>query len=208
VNTPVQHNDVIERIVSRRAFLSAGGGGFVAALAARVVGAQQPPAQTMSGPMSSAAYVPVSLPPRPGATPLLDTEQRDALEKHLKCQCGCPMDIYLCRTTDFACPLSPKVHADVEALIAGGYSEAEIRDAFVAAYGERVLTAPKPQGFNLLAYVAPFAALGVGAGLAAWLIHQWRKPLATVPGAAHIPQVAGTAEEMARLDAAVRDDSR
>ena len=44
-------------------------------------------------------------------------KQRDELEKHLKCQCGCPMDIYLCRTTDFSCPVSPKVHADIEALI-------------------------------------------------------------------------------------------
>jgi cytochrome c-type biogenesis protein CcmH len=173
-----------------------------------VVDAQQAPAQTMSGPMSTEKYVPVSLPARPGATPLLTTEQRDSLEKHLKCQCGCPMDIYLCRTTDFACPLSPMVHADVEALIAGGYSETEIRDAFVAAYGERVLTAPKAEGFNLLAYIAPFAVFGVGAGLAAWLIRQWRRPIPAVAGAAHIPQVAGTPEELARLDAAVRDDSR
>jgi cytochrome c-type biogenesis protein CcmH len=196
------------RAGSRREFLAATGGGLVAMIATRRAVAQRAPAQTMSGPMSAEAYVAVARPPRAGASPQLSIEQRDSLERHLKCQCGCPLDIYTCRTTDFACPVSPKVHADVEALIAGGYSEAEIRDAFVAAYGERVLTAPKPQGFNLLAYVAPFVALGVGAGLAAWLIRQWRRPVPVSPGEVHIPQVAGTAEEMARLDAAVRDDSR
>jgi len=195
-------------MVSRRRFLAATGAGFVSLVALRAAGAQQAPAQTMSGPMSGEAYVPVARPPRAGATPQLDTEQRDLLEKHLKCQCGCPLDIYTCRTTDFACPLSPKVHADVEALIAGGYTADEIREAFVAAYGERVLTAPKAEGFNLLAYVAPFAVLGLGAALAGWLIHQWRRPVAVKAGEPHIPQVAGTAEEMARLDAAVRDDSR
>ena len=49
------------------------------------------------------------------------------------------MDIYLCRTTDFKCPVSPRVHADIETLIAGGYSEDEIREAFIATYGERAV---------------------------------------------------------------------
>jgi cytochrome c-type biogenesis protein CcmH len=168
----------------------------------------QQTAQTMSGPMNREAYIPIKRPPRPGATPLLDTEQRDSLEKHLKCLCSCPMDIYTCRTTDFTCPVSPRVHADVEALIAGGYSEAEIRDLFVETYGERVLTAPEPHGFNLLAYIAPFGAIVLGGSIAAWIIHRWRQPLPATSTIAHIPQAAGTADELARLDAAVRDDSR
>jgi cytochrome c-type biogenesis protein CcmH len=159
--------------------------------------------------MREEAYRAVVLPPRASATPRVTTERRDDLEKHLKCQCGCPLDIYTCRTTDFKCPVSPRVHADIEALIAGGYSEAEIRDAFVAIYGERVLTAPKPQGFNLLAYVAPFAAITVFGGLAAWIIRRWRsEPSIDAAAAPRIPQSAGTAEELARLDAAVRNDDR
>jgi cytochrome c-type biogenesis protein CcmH len=159
--------------------------------------------------MSGAAYQPVVLPPKPGASPRVSTERRDELEKHLKCQCGCPLDIYTCRTTDFACPVSPRVHADVQTLIAGGYTEAEIRDAFVAVYGERVLTAPKPQGFNLLAYVAPFAAITVFGGFAAWVIHRWRQqPPLDADADVRIPPSAGTADELARLEAAVRSDER
>jgi len=178
-------------------------------LIAVVARAQGPlPPQTMSGPMRGEAYIKVSLPARTDVPPKLTTERRDELEKHLKCQCGCPLDIYTCRTTDFACPVSPKVHADIQTLIASGYSESEIRDAFVAAYGERVLTAPKPQGFNLLAYVAPFAAITIFGAFAAWIIHRWRNEPVTEIDATRIPQAAGTADELARLEAAVRNDDR
>jgi cytochrome c-type biogenesis protein CcmH len=162
----------------------------------------------MSGPMRSEAYIPVSRPAKSGATPVVTTERRDELEKHLKCLCGCPMDIYLCRTTDFKCPVSPRVHADIQTLIAGGYTEDEIKEAFIATYGERVLTAPKAQGFNLLAYVAPFAAVGSAALFAGWLLHRWRNEAPEPEVAPRIPQAAGTAEEMTRLEAAVRNDDR
>ena len=193
----------------RRTFLTTATAGIASLLAAPLLGAQgQQAPQTMSGPMSAEAYIPVTRPPRPGATPQVSIEQRDALEQHLKCQCGCPLDIYICRTTDFACPVSPKVHADVEALIAGGYSVDEIREAFVATYGERVLTAPKAEGFNLLAYVAPFAAIGTFGAFAAWLIYRWRNEAPVADPSPRIPQSAGTPDEMAKLEAAVRNDDR
>ena len=198
------------RTVTRRALLMQVASGVFALTGARIAAAQGAQApQSMSGPMSGAAYRPVILPPKPGAAPRVSTERRDDLEKHLKCQCSCPLDIYTCRTTDFACPVSPRVHADVETLIAGGYSEAEIRDAFVAVYGERVLTAPKAQGINLLAWIAPFAAITVFGGFAAWVIHRWRQQPAMDPDAGmRIPPSAGTPDELARLEAAVRNDER
>ena len=197
-----------DRVLSRRAFLTTVGASLAAAGTAPILGAQGSGQQTMSGPMRPEAYIPVVRPPRPGATAVVSAEQRDDLEKHLKCLCGCPMDIYLCRTTDFKCPVSPRVHADIEALIAAGYTAEEIKDAFVATYGERVLTAPKPQGFNLLAYVAPFAAVGSFALFAAWLLHRWRNEAPTPETAPRIPQSGGTPDELARLEAAVRDDER
>ncbi len=193
-------------LCDRRAFLAVAGAGVGALLSGRRLGAQQGEPATMSGPMRAEAYLPVVRTARPNATVRVTTERRDELEKHLKCQCGCPMDIYLCRTTDFKCPVSPRVHADIEALIAGGYSEDEIREAFVATYGERVLTAPKAQGFNLLAYVAPFAAIGTFAVFAGWLIHRWRNEPLVADSGPRIPQSAGTPDEMARLEAAVRNE--
>jgi cytochrome c-type biogenesis protein CcmH len=200
----------LDVVTGRRAFLIHAGAGMLGLLGARQLAAQGArPVQTMSGPMRGEAYEAVVLPPKPGAEPRVSIEARDALEKHLKCQCGGPLDIYTCRTTDFACPVSPRVHADIQTLIAGGYTDAEIRDAFVAVYGERVLTAPKPQGFNLLAYVAPFAAITAFGAFAAWIMRRWRnEPRVASDAAPRIPQAAGTPDELARLEAAVRDEDR
>ena len=197
---------VSSRIPERREFLAWMATGVGAFVTSRATGAQEPQPATMSGPMRAEAYLPVVRAPRPGAVARVTVEQRDDLERHLKCQCGCPMDIYLCRTTDFKCPVSPRVHADIEALIAGGYSDDEIREAFVATYGERVLTAPKAQGFNLLAYVAPFAAIGTFGAFAAWLIYRWRHDAPVADASPRIPPAAGTPDEMAKLEAAVRND--
>ena len=34
------------------------------------------------------------------------------LELSLNCMCGCNLDIFTCRTTDFTCTYSPALHAD------------------------------------------------------------------------------------------------
>ncbi len=158
--------------------------------------------------MDQLASRPVRLPPKAGAKPSMTAAQRDELEHRIKCQCGCTLDVYTCRTTDFSCQVSPAMHRDVMALVDGGYSAQEIIDAFVKAYGERVLMAPPKEGFNLLGYVAPFAALGVGGVVVFALIRQWRAPapVAAAPAKAGTMRTDATPEELARIEAAVRDD--
>lgn len=88
------------------------------------------------------------------------------VESWLRCTCGCNLDIYTCRTTDFTCGVSPALHRDVVALVEEGKTAQEIVDAFVAEYGEMVLMAPRKEGLNLLGYFVPGAAIAaVGAGL-------------------------------------------
>ena len=63
------------------------------------------------------------------------------------------------------------MRAFVQERIAAGDTKSEIKDKLVAEFGESVLAAPPSEGFNLLAWVLPFAALGVGVvlvGLVAW----------------------------------------
>src|SRR5678815_4749670 len=110
-------------------------------------------------PMEQDAYRPVKLPPKAGATPSMPDEARDDLEHKIKCQCGCVLDVYTCRTTDFSCGVSPAMHRDVTDLVAGGYDAAQILGAFQSVYGERVLMAPLKQGLNWVGYLMPFAAL-------------------------------------------------
>lgn len=204
--------------VSRRDFLlrtAAGAGALV--LGARAAHAQQADTARMPGmgldssnlfPMDQLASRPVRLPPKPNARPSMTAAQRDDLEHHIKCQCGCTLDVYTCRTTDFSCQVSPSMHRDVMALVAGGHSAPEIIKAFTDVYGERVLMEPTKEGFNLLGYVAPFIAIGAGAAIVFGLIRRWgsHAPAPALPPGVPPAGVDASAEELARLDAAVRED--
>ncbi|HMI46069.1 MAG TPA: cytochrome c-type biogenesis protein CcmH, partial [Gemmatimonadaceae bacterium] len=150
-------------------------------------------------------YRPVTLAPNAGAKPSMTDAQRDDLEHQIHCQCGCNLDVYTCRTTDFACSVSPAMHSDVMGLVAGGYSASEILAAFKAVYGERVLMVPVRSGFNLLGYTVPFIALGAGAVVVTALMRRWksRAPMATAVPTSHVDATEG---ELAALDAAVRKD--
>jgi len=98
------------------------------------------------------------------------------VERRLKCTCGCNLDIYTCRTTDFTCSYSPQLHREVLALHASGKSPDEIVTAFVAKYGEQVLMAPIPEGFNLAGYLVPGVAVTLaGATIAFFLLRRSRR---------------------------------
>jgi cytochrome c-type biogenesis protein CcmH len=195
-------------MISRRSFvLAIPALGLSAAAFPSRIRAAQVAVQTFNGPMADAGevYRPVTLPPKPDAKPSMTDAQRDELEHHIHCQCGCNLDVYTCRTTDFACSVSPAMHSDVMGLVAGGHSAQEILAAFQAIYGEKVLMAPVKSGFNLLGYTVPFLALGAGAVMVAALMRRWKSPtpvVAKVP----TPHVTATQGELAALDAAVRQD--
>jgi cytochrome c-type biogenesis protein CcmH len=137
----------------------------------------------------------------------MSADARDALEHEIRCQCGCTLDVYTCRTTDFSCQVSPAMHRDVISLVEGGYSAQEILDAFVGTYGERALMAPKREGFNWAGYLMPFAALGAGAGAVVVVLRgMQRRTAAVATPARRTSNVQATPEELARLDAAIRRD--
>ena len=203
-----------ERPITRRAMLARTlAGGAALTLGARVLRAQDPQLPRNGGDssnlfsMDQMAARPVTLPPKPNARPLLTASERDALEHKIKCQCGCTLDVYTCRTTDFSCQVSPAMHRDVVALVEGGYSAQEIIDAFTNAYGEQVLMSPKAEGFNLLGWTLPFVALaGAIVGVAA-LIRRWGSRAAAAPAGTYAaPTVDASPEELRRLEAAIRDD--
>src|SRR4051812_3319215 len=180
--------------------------GLSAAALPRVLSAQA--TQTFNGPMADAndVYRPVTLPAKAGAQASMTDAQRDDLEHQLHCQCGCNLDVYTCRTTDFACSVSPAMHADVMGLVSGGHPAAEILAAFKAVYGEKVLMAPGRSGFNLLGYTMPFFALGAGAVIVSVLINRWKpRAPAIVPVVAN--RVDASEGELATLDAAIRRDA-
>ena len=112
-----------------------------------------------------------------------------AIEKKLKCSCGCGLDIYTCRTTDFTCTYSPALHKEVVKLAQQGNSDQQIIDAFVAQYGEAALMAPPRRGFNLAGYFVPSIALIVGALILVRVLRRWTRAAEPVP--ADAPLSAG-----------------
>src|SRR5688572_1993356 len=145
----------------------------------------------------------------PGAAgrPRLRTAAREddaevkAIEQRLACSCGCTLDIFTCRTTDFTCTYSPELHREVLALRDSGKTAQQILDAFVVKYGEKALMAPKPEGFNLAGYFLPGAVIAAaGAGLLLFIGRRKRAvAAATSPETAPALPAAASPEEMERL---------
>jgi cytochrome c-type biogenesis protein CcmH len=158
---------------------------------------------------------------RPRApTEVADYDERIKLiEQRLACSCGCTLDIFTCRTTDFTCTYSPQLHREVVELDRAGKTAQEILDTFVARYGEKALMAPKPEGFNLWGYLLPGSAILLAGGALAAFISRRRVAVAsptgmdTISGPGEMPAPApgappamnATPEEMERLKRALAE---
>jgi cytochrome c-type biogenesis protein CcmH len=138
--------------------------------------------------------------PRLPTDPEENAAEIQAIELRLACNCGCTLDVFTCRTTDFSCTYSPKLHREVLALRNQGKSAQQVIDAFVEKYGEKALMAPKPAGFNLAGYLVPGAAIAT-AGVALVLLISRRRAAVASPAALGLsaPPVAASTEEMDRL---------
>lgn len=211
------------RVQSRRAFLRRAGAvaGGMMLVTRRAWG--QDPSNSQAGAVGTAAggeamtsdsYKPVVRPPKPGATPTMNAKQVEAFERELACPCPCTLDIYTCRTTDFSCGISPAVHGDIQRLVDGGYTGDEIMQALTGTYGDFILNSPRKEGFSLVAWFAPFAAVAVGGVGIGALLRSWRLNAKAaeagrpVRPAVSLSDAAGdaTPEELARLDAALREE--
>ena len=54
--------------------------------------------------------------PRAPTDPGENEAEIQAIETRLACNCGCTLDVFTCRTTDFSCTYSPALHREVLAL--------------------------------------------------------------------------------------------
>jgi cytochrome c-type biogenesis protein CcmH len=66
--------------------------------------------------------------------------------------------------------------ATIRQMLSEGRTEQEIKDHFVVQYGERVLAAPPPRGFNWLAYVIPAGAFLIAVVMLARTLRRWMRP--------------------------------
>lgn len=189
----------------RRDFLTRAAALGLAGVAAGPARAQEPDADRLR--------MPGAVQRRTAVTDWQNDETVKAIERRLKCTCGCNLDIFTCRTTDFTCGTSPELHKEVVALLEAGRNPDEVVAAFVAKYGEEVLMAPVREGFNWAGYLLPGTVLLVaGSILGAVLMRRHRRaqeaeaamPVPADPDAP-VPVAGASDEDICKLEQALQE---
>jgi hypothetical protein len=117
-----------------------------------------------------------------GAT---DTGARfDYLGHRLMCQCGCAQLLGEC--DHLGCPSREPENAELRTDLEAGQTDQQIYDSFVLKYGAIVLAAPTTHGFDLVAWIAPFAVFAAALAGTILLIRRWTAGRSTTaPAAGH-----------------------
>jgi cytochrome c-type biogenesis protein CcmH len=89
---------------------------------------------------------------------------------------------------DSPAPIARQMRVQIGQKLAAGDSPAEIRDSFVAAYGNSVLMMPPKQGIASAAYVFPFAVLALAVLAAGLLLRRSLSRPPPAPATARDPQ--------------------
>ncbi|MFQ5631184.1 MAG: cytochrome c-type biogenesis protein CcmH [bacterium] len=138
----------------------------------------------------------------------LQAQSSSALQEikaSLICQCDCNMTLENCEVS-MTCGTVGKLTAEAQQLLDKGMEKEMVLASFVSRYGEAVLSAPTKKGFNLTAWVTPFAALilagvGVVAVVRKWSQHRVNSKLPAKKQAA----TSGNPHYEKMLDDVLRD---
>jgi cytochrome c-type biogenesis protein CcmH len=93
------------------------------------------------------------------------------LNHRLMCVCGCSQLLGECNHV--GCTQSKEELTLLHTNISAGMGDSEILAAFSAKYGATVLAAPATHGFDLVAWIAPFAVFGAALLGTILLIRRW-----------------------------------
>ena len=100
-----------------------------------------------------------------------DAATQTDIAKQLVCQCGCTQILNSCNHS--TCMVREVMNTAISQQLSDGQSEAQIIQLFVDQYGEQVLAAPTKSGFNLMAWILPFAVILGGGGVIYFAIRRW-----------------------------------
>jgi cytochrome c-type biogenesis protein CcmH/NrfF len=122
-----------------------------------------------------------------------DDKRFDKLGHHLMCICGCNQVLLECNHV--GCRDSDRMRNELSAALvagtegagtggdgsgkiptggSGASSDDTILQGFVQKYGMTVLAAPSTTGFNSVAWIVPFLALGFGLALLVVIVRVWK----------------------------------
>ena len=93
------------------------------------------------------------------------------LGHRLMCTCGCAQLLGECNHV--GCTESGRERNELSAAIASGATDQQILASFAAKYGATALAAPRTHGFDLVAWIAPFAVFAAALLGTILLVRQW-----------------------------------
>jgi cytochrome c-type biogenesis protein CcmH len=121
------------------------------------------------------------------------------IEEALTCQCGCGLTVHSCNHVQ--CPSGIPLKEEIAGQLAAGKDRAEVLTYFSTKYGEKILSSPTTTGFNLVAWVTPFAAVFVATAVVVIVSRRWRRaPEPPPPTARNAEDDARRAQLEAELD--------
>ncbi len=118
----------------------------------------------------------------------------DEISANLMCQCGCTMVLNTCE-----CGTAEQMRGEIKAMLDQGKTKDDILKFYIGKYGDKVLSAPKAEGFNLSAYITPFAVILASALAIGLIVRQWvlrTKAAPTEPALAPTSLVPATTEDL------------
>jgi cytochrome c-type biogenesis protein CcmH len=118
------------------------------------------------------------------------------LNHRLMCTCGCAEILGECNHV--GCPNSAGELDELRAGIAAGTSDKEILTSFVGKYGATVLAAPTTQGFDLVAWIAPFAVFAAAMLGTILLVRRWTVGKSEAPVPLTDPATVALREQVRR----------
>jgi cytochrome c-type biogenesis protein CcmH/NrfF len=199
-------------VTSRREFVRRATFALVPLAVSQQAGQSPVPAKVPAGGSTAADTLALPVARASAALGPLDNDPEViAIERRLRCTCGCTLDVYTCRTTDFSCTFSPAMHRDVVAQVQRGATPEQVIQWFVDQpdNGIKVLMSPPARGFNLMGYLVPgLTVTAIGLALVAWLIRRRTTVGVADSGITSVQRGAGPqpdAEKLERLRRALDD---
>ena len=125
------------------------------------------------------------------------------IEEALTCQCGCGLTVHSCN--HLQCPSGIPLKHEIAEQLGLGKTRPEVLAYFAGKYGEKILSAPTTTGFNLVAWVTPFAVVFIATALVVKFTRGWRRvapppPAPPPPDEHERAQRARLAAELERWD--------
>ena len=111
-------------------------------------------------------------------------------------RCGCGQVLGECNHV--GCPDSPVQLAELKTAMTTSMNDKQILDSFAAKYGATVLAAPTTTGFNLVAWIAPFAVFLAALLGTILLVRHWSVGRKQGPEAANTPEMDALRERIRR----------